>query len=69
MDYVCDNQYGSLQSNGTWTGMVGELVAGRADIALANIGVGEERSRYVDYSAVAMSFGGAGTFIMVTFMS
>ena len=41
--------YGSLASNGTWTGMVGELAYGRADVALTWVLFREDRATVVDY--------------------
>ena len=41
--------YGSLTTNGTWVGMVGELAYGRADVALTWILFREDRAAVVDY--------------------
>ena len=43
------SDYGSLNANGTWTGMVGELVYGRADIALASLEMNLARASVIDY--------------------
>ena len=41
--------FGSLDGNGTWTGMVGELAYGRADIALAILDFRQDRAAVIDY--------------------
>ena len=41
--------FGSLDDNGTWTGMVGELAYGRADIALTWINIRHDRATVIDY--------------------
>ena len=41
--------YGALNVNGTWTGLVGELVYGRADVALASLDMKPSRAAVIDY--------------------
>ena len=41
--------YGSLGSNGTWTGLVGDLAAGRADVALSWLTHTSERAAVIEY--------------------
>ena len=41
--------YGILNSNGTWTGLVGELAYGRADVALSMLSIREDRKEVVDF--------------------
>ena len=41
--------FGSLDDNGTWTGMVGELAYGRADIALTWLDFRQDRAAVIDY--------------------
>ncbi|KAF0291455.1 Glutamate receptor 1 [Amphibalanus amphitrite] len=41
--------YGSLSSNGTWTGVVGDLAYGRADVALTLLNPTPERAAVVDF--------------------
>ena len=41
--------FGSLDGNGTWNGMVGELAYGRADIALAILDFRQDRAAVIDY--------------------
>ncbi|CAK8690729.1 unnamed protein product [Clavelina lepadiformis] len=38
--------------NGRWSGLVGELVAGRADLALAPITITSERAKFIDFGPV-----------------
>ncbi|XP_053394367.1 glutamate receptor ionotropic, kainate glr-3-like isoform X2 [Mercenaria mercenaria] len=51
-----DNRYGFQYKNGTWTGMIGELVDGSADIA-GLFTVTARRSEFVDTSFPVMSIG------------
>ena len=41
--------YGTLHENGTWSGMVGELAYGRADVAVATLDMQPGRAAVVDY--------------------
>ena len=41
--------YGNLDANGSWTGMMGELVGGRADLALTMLYMRSDRAAVVDY--------------------
>ncbi|XP_037077830.1 glutamate receptor ionotropic, delta-1-like [Pollicipes pollicipes] len=41
--------YGSMDENGSWTGLVGELAYRRADIALTWIDIRQDRATVVDY--------------------
>ena len=41
--------YGKLDANGTWTGLVGELAYGRADVALTWLYVREDRLKVINY--------------------
>ena len=45
-----DGRDGVEDGNGTWSGMVGELLYKRADIALAALSVMTERERVIDYT-------------------
>ena len=47
--HLAESGYGSLAPNGTWTGMVGELVYGRADVALSWLIVSPDRVKVIDY--------------------
>ncbi|XP_047487922.1 probable glutamate receptor [Penaeus chinensis] len=50
--YTCyevpDNQWGSL-ADGQWTGLVGEVASGRADLAIASLTISKQRSTVVDF--------------------
>ncbi|XP_043242377.1 glutamate receptor 2-like [Amphibalanus amphitrite] len=54
--------FGRLDENGTWTGMVGELVYGRADIALSWLSMRKDRSEVIDFLDAAAVEEGAGAF-------
>ncbi|XP_033358670.1 ionotropic receptor 25a [Bombus vosnesenskii] len=45
-----DRRYGSLNPNGSWNGMMKELIDKRADIALGSVWVTAERERVVDFT-------------------
>ena len=46
---VEDGKWGS-KNNGTWNGMIRDLVDGKADLSLQTMGFQEERLRAIDYS-------------------
>ena len=41
--------YGTLYENGTWSGMVGDLAYGRADVAVTTLNMQSHRAAVVDY--------------------
>ena len=43
------HDFGALAANGTWTGLVGELAYGRADVALASLDMTPDRATVIDY--------------------
>ncbi|XP_054005653.1 ionotropic receptor 25a [Hylaeus anthracinus] len=45
-----DKQYGNLLEDGTWSGMMKELIDQRADIALSSLWVTAEREKVVDFT-------------------
>ncbi|KAG8180275.1 hypothetical protein JTE90_013528 [Oedothorax gibbosus] len=45
-----DRNYGFLLPNGTWTGLIGMVHRGEADLALGALVITENRLRYVDFS-------------------
>lgn len=47
---VEDHEYGSLSDNGSWNGMMRELIDKRADIALSSLWVMAEREKVVDFT-------------------
>ncbi|GFQ66548.1 lig_chan-Glu_bd domain-containing protein [Trichonephila clavata] len=52
-----DGQYGIQLSSGNWTGVMGMLYKGEADIGIANLGIFEDRFRAVDFSSSYISDG------------
>ena len=52
--------YGEQLPNGTWDGLVGELAAGRADIAVSILGSSYERNQVVDFPIIPIYREGAG---------
>ena len=55
MEYIpsVDGRFGSLNSDGTWNGMVGMLQRNEADIIMTLLTVSEDRKRVVDFSVTA----------------
>ncbi|XP_028331156.1 glutamate receptor ionotropic, delta-1-like isoform X3 [Gouania willdenowi] len=47
---VSDSKYGSQLPNGSWNGMIGELINKRADVAVSAITITPERENVVDFS-------------------
>lgn len=45
-----DGEWGSLDSNGSWTGLVGMIQRNEVDIAIGALGVSEQRSAVIQYS-------------------
>ncbi|KAG5280252.1 hypothetical protein AALO_G00086850 [Alosa alosa] len=53
---VSDGKYGSQMPNGTWNGMIGELINKRADLAVSAITITPERENVVDFSKRYMDY-------------
>ncbi|KAL2082902.1 hypothetical protein ACEWY4_020675 [Coilia grayii] len=47
---VEDGKYGSLLPNGSWNGMIGELIGKKADVAISAITITPERESVIDFS-------------------
>ncbi|XP_065137274.1 glutamate receptor ionotropic, kainate 4 [Paramisgurnus dabryanus] len=54
---VGDGVYGVPGANGTWTGMVGELIGRKADLAVAALTITAEREKVIDFSKPFMTLG------------
>ncbi|XP_062421699.1 glutamate receptor ionotropic, kainate 5 isoform X2 [Pungitius pungitius] len=54
---VNDGQYGAPEPNGSWTGMVGELINRKADLAVAGFTITSEREKVIDFSKPFMTLG------------
>ncbi|KAE8592284.1 hypothetical protein XENTR_v10018713 [Xenopus tropicalis] len=54
---VADGVYGVPELNGTWTGMVGELISRKADLAVAGLTITAEREKVIDFSKPFMTLG------------
>ncbi|NP_001191540.1 glutamate receptor subunit protein GluR2 precursor [Aplysia californica] len=59
---VNDTTYGTRLDDGSWNGMIGELISSEADIAIASLTITEVRERVVDFSKPFMDL---GTSIMI----
>ncbi|XP_025114965.1 ionotropic receptor 25a-like isoform X2 [Pomacea canaliculata] len=53
-----DQEFGVLLENGTWTGIVGMVVSGTADLAVAPLTVSAEREVVVDFTTPFYEFAG-----------
>ncbi|XP_078382294.1 glutamate receptor ionotropic, kainate 2-like [Oculina patagonica] len=51
-----DGLYGAETENGTWDGSIGELMSKRADIAVAELAITEEREKVVDFTVPYMHY-------------
>ncbi|KPP70625.1 glutamate receptor ionotropic, delta-2-like [Scleropages formosus] len=51
-----DHKYGSLQADGVWNGLVGELVFKRADVGLSALTITPERESVVDFTTRYMDY-------------
>ncbi|XP_072289410.1 glutamate receptor ionotropic, delta-2 isoform X2 [Eucyclogobius newberryi] len=51
-----DHKYGSLQSDGHWNGLMGELVFKRADVGLSALTITPERESVVDFTTRYMDY-------------
>ena len=48
---VKDGKYGALNhTTGKWSGLIGEVIGGEADIALADLTINEQRSKVIDFT-------------------
>ncbi|XP_051776842.1 glutamate receptor ionotropic, kainate 5 isoform X2 [Erpetoichthys calabaricus] len=54
---VDDGLYGAPELNGSWTGMVGELINRKADLAVAGFTITAEREKVIDFSKPFMTLG------------
>ena len=45
------NQYGHKLANGSWTGLVGDLISGEIDISVATLTMTTEREEVIDFVA------------------
>ncbi|CAG10867.1 unnamed protein product, partial [Tetraodon nigroviridis] len=51
-----DHKYGSLQPDGQWNGLIGELVSKRADVGLSALTITPERESVVDFTTRYMDY-------------
>uniref|UniRef100_A0A6Q2WWK3 Glutamate receptor n=1 Tax=Esox lucius TaxID=8010 RepID=A0A6Q2WWK3_ESOLU len=51
-----DHKYGSQQADGFWNGLIGELVAKRADVGLSALTITPERESVVDFTTRYMDY-------------
>lgn len=52
-----DKKYGNRQPDGSWDGMIGELMADRADLAITDLTITSEREEAVDFTMPFMDLG------------
>ncbi|XP_051941472.1 glutamate receptor ionotropic, NMDA 3B [Hippocampus zosterae] len=48
---VGDGKYGALSGSGRWTGLVGDLRSGTADMAVTSFSINSARSRVIDFTS------------------
>ncbi|KRZ01948.1 Glutamate receptor ionotropic, kainate 2 [Trichinella zimbabwensis] len=54
---VKDKSYGTPDANGRWNGIIGELINGDADVAVASLTINFVRSEVIDFSVPYMHLG------------
>ncbi|XP_029292560.1 probable glutamate receptor [Cottoperca gobio] len=54
---VKDNRYGSMDSSSTWNGLIGEIIRGEADLAVAPLTLTATREQFVDMTTPFMQTG------------
>uniref|UniRef100_A0A8C2YVL1 Glutamate receptor n=1 Tax=Cyclopterus lumpus TaxID=8103 RepID=A0A8C2YVL1_CYCLU len=57
LSLVKDNRYGAMDASGTWSGMIGEVIRGEADLAVAPLTLTAVREAHVDMSTPFMQTG------------
>ena len=63
IQFVKDSKYGALnKTTGRWSGLVGEVSRGEADMAVSDLTINEQRSKVVDFTHPYMD---AGMAVMV----
>ena len=50
LSFPDDRQWGGLSANGTWTGMVGQLVSKKADISSSSLSISHQRHMAIDFT-------------------
>ncbi|CAL1544185.1 unnamed protein product [Lymnaea stagnalis] len=55
--FVKDGEYGRKQPDGTWNGVIGELIKHEADIAIAPLTITSDREKVLDFTKPFMSLG------------
>ncbi|KAI8761788.1 glutamate receptor subunit protein GluR4, partial [Biomphalaria glabrata] len=55
--FVKDGEYGRKQKDGTWNGVIGELIKHDADIAIAPLTITSDREKVLDFTKPFMSLG------------
>ncbi|XP_053191028.1 glutamate receptor ionotropic, NMDA 3B-like [Scomber japonicus] len=48
---VGDGKYGAMSGTGRWTGLVGDLLGGTADMAVTSFSINSARSRVIDFTS------------------
>ncbi|KFM59945.1 Glutamate receptor, ionotropic kainate 2, partial [Stegodyphus mimosarum] len=54
---VADDNYGNRQENGTWDGMIGEVMNQEVDLAIADLTITVDRETVVDFTMPFMNLG------------
>lgn len=54
---VADRRYGSKNADGSWNGMIGEVVSGDADIAASDLTITSKREEAIDFTMPIMNLG------------
>ncbi|XP_033942348.1 glutamate receptor U1 [Pseudochaenichthys georgianus] len=57
LQLVKDNRYGAMDASGKWNGMIGEVIRGEADLAVASLTLTATREQFVDMTTPFMQTG------------
>jgi len=57
INIVRDGRYGKEDENGTWNGMIGEVMRGEADLAVSDLTITYSRERVIDFTFPFMQSG------------
>ncbi len=54
---VVNDKYGVIDENGNWSGIIGDVMNGRADLAVADLTINYDREKVVDFSMPFLDLG------------
>ena len=61
-----NNEYGKKRADGTWSGVVGDLISGEIDISVAALTMTTEREEVIDFVAPYFDQSGISIILVIT---